>query len=270
VRYDQPELRDRLASEYALGTLRGRARDRFERLLRDDRALRDVVSEWQERLTPLAHGLDPVEPPPALLARIEKSIGLAPAAASARAEPATSRAHGRSAPAKSPTPLSRPGARPASAEPSFWQRLFGMPQLGMLAAGLVIGIGVATIAPLLLQPGEEATAQLPQSYAGILSDADGNATMLVTSLRHGKIAQIKVVRPIKVTAGQTLLLWALVPNEAPFLLGGVPASGKGTLRLPGESDQLLSKVTTLAVAVATNAPTPPTEFLIKGPCAKFW
>src|SRR5258708_19773527 len=83
VRYDRPELRDRLASEYALGTLHGGARRRFERLLVNDRALRDAVAEWQERLAPLVEGLDPVAPPPALLGRIEKSIGIAPASARA-------------------------------------------------------------------------------------------------------------------------------------------------------------------------------------------
>lgn len=35
MNYRNPERIDRLAAEYALGTLRGPARRRFERLLRD-------------------------------------------------------------------------------------------------------------------------------------------------------------------------------------------------------------------------------------------
>jgi len=42
-----------LASEYALGTLQGRARRRFERSLKDDPQLRALVNRWQDRLAPL-------------------------------------------------------------------------------------------------------------------------------------------------------------------------------------------------------------------------
>ena len=273
MRYDRPELIDRLAAEYALGTLHGGARRRFEKLLVTNRALRDAVSAWQDRLAPLGDGLEPVTPAPALLAKIEQSIGISSAGlagAAARAGSNTRAGSDSSRPASTST---RPASRAATAEPSFWQRLFGMPQLGMMAAGLVLGIGVATLAPMLLQKGgEEATAQLPQSYAGILSDNEGRATMLVSSLRHGKIADIKVLRPITVPAGKKLMLWAVPPaaEGPPFQMGEVPASGKGRIQLSGTSEQLLSKVTTLAVSIEPGAGAPPSEFILKGPCAKFW
>ena len=55
--------RHALAAEYVLGTLRGRARRRFEELLRDDRALAGVVSVWEAWVTPLAESIEPVAPP---------------------------------------------------------------------------------------------------------------------------------------------------------------------------------------------------------------
>jgi anti-sigma-K factor RskA len=61
-RYTNPQLRDRLASEYVLGTLRGRARDRFAALLRSDYDLRRTVAAWEERLTPMAAAADKIEP----------------------------------------------------------------------------------------------------------------------------------------------------------------------------------------------------------------
>ena len=51
--YRNPQLRDKLAAEYVVGTLRGRARARFQALLRYDPDLRRIVEEWEARLTPL-------------------------------------------------------------------------------------------------------------------------------------------------------------------------------------------------------------------------
>lgn len=63
MRYDDPRLRDRLAAEYVLGTLRGQARARFQSLMRYDGALRSVVKDWEERLTPLAQAGTDIAPP---------------------------------------------------------------------------------------------------------------------------------------------------------------------------------------------------------------
>ena len=71
----KPELRERLAAEYALGTLRGRARERLKRWMRDDPELAREVAKWEARLAPLAHAVAPVAPPArvwnALQARLE-------------------------------------------------------------------------------------------------------------------------------------------------------------------------------------------------------
>jgi anti-sigma-K factor RskA len=80
----KPELRDRLAAEYVLGTLRGRARARLQRWLADDAELRAAVSAWEARLAPLAQGVAPLAPPAALWRRIEARL-------EARLEPARPR-----------------------------------------------------------------------------------------------------------------------------------------------------------------------------------
>lgn len=61
---DHPDLCDRLAAEYVLGTLHGGARRRFEGWLHGDAALRRTVNEWQGRLVPLVEFAPPQEPPP--------------------------------------------------------------------------------------------------------------------------------------------------------------------------------------------------------------
>ena len=81
--YKNPELRDRLAAEYVLGTLRGRARARFESLARYDPALRDLVAGWEARITPLSHAADAIAPPPRVWQAVSRRIAGAGRGASA-------------------------------------------------------------------------------------------------------------------------------------------------------------------------------------------
>ena len=62
MNYLLPERLDRLAREYALGTLAGPARRRFERLLRQTPAAMRAVGAWQERLGGLAGAVPPMQP----------------------------------------------------------------------------------------------------------------------------------------------------------------------------------------------------------------
>jgi anti-sigma-K factor RskA len=72
--YKSPELREKLASEYVIGTLRGRARARFQALLRYDPDLRRTVAEWEARLTPLAAAAGEIAPPPRVWRAVARRI----------------------------------------------------------------------------------------------------------------------------------------------------------------------------------------------------
>ena len=74
MNYRNPELIDKLAGEYVLGTLRGLARKRFERLAADDATIRLHIREWEERLMALSNSLPDVEPPPRVWRAIEARI----------------------------------------------------------------------------------------------------------------------------------------------------------------------------------------------------
>ncbi len=62
MNYLLPERLERLAREYALGTLAGPARRRFERVLRQAPAAMRAVGAWQERLGALAGGVPAMQP----------------------------------------------------------------------------------------------------------------------------------------------------------------------------------------------------------------
>jgi anti-sigma-K factor RskA len=71
------ELVDRLASEYVLGTLRGRARRRFERWLVSPQ-VKGMVTAWEERLAGLEPPLEKVTPPATVWRGIEGRLELRP------------------------------------------------------------------------------------------------------------------------------------------------------------------------------------------------
>jgi anti-sigma-K factor RskA len=72
--YKNPELRDRLAAEYVLGTLTGQARSRFQSLMRYDRDLRQVVVDWEARLVPLALAASEIAPPARVWRALDQRI----------------------------------------------------------------------------------------------------------------------------------------------------------------------------------------------------
>lgn len=63
-----------LAAEYALGTLRGAARQRFARRLLQEPELAAEVGRWQHALAELDHNVKPVTPPQAVWQRLAHSL----------------------------------------------------------------------------------------------------------------------------------------------------------------------------------------------------
>src|SRR3954462_4995149 len=80
--YRRPQLIEPLAAQYVLGTLRGRARLRFARLMRSDPSVAAAVAEWEGRLLPLLEALPPVQPPATVWSSILERIQGRTAAAS--------------------------------------------------------------------------------------------------------------------------------------------------------------------------------------------
>ena len=74
MNYNNPELLDRLASEYVLGTLRGGARRRFEQVLRELPEAKAAVTDWENRLAGLSSVLPDEQPSPRVWQHIEQRI----------------------------------------------------------------------------------------------------------------------------------------------------------------------------------------------------
>ncbi|MGY8875967.1 MAG: anti-sigma factor [Pseudoalteromonas sp.] len=62
MNYNKPELLDALAGQYVLGTLRGLARKRFQRLLLNSNQAREATIMWEQNLNNLASAITPQTP----------------------------------------------------------------------------------------------------------------------------------------------------------------------------------------------------------------
>jgi len=72
---DEPDDRETLAAEHALQLLSGEELRAAAALEADDPAFAQQVARWRGRFAPLLGEVEPVEPPDALLQRIERATG---------------------------------------------------------------------------------------------------------------------------------------------------------------------------------------------------
>lgn len=240
-----PELLDRLAAEYALGTMRGGARRRVARALATEPAWAQAVMAWQQRLLPLDRRVAPLPAGDALWARIERQAFGGPAAAA-------------------------PAPGPVAAVQRWWQRLLAPVPAGALALGLLMG----SLGPGLwqqLQGGAE--TQLPESYVGVLATAEGQPGLIVSSLRRGRVVDFKQLTPVAVPPGQTLFLWSLDAKGVAQPIAALPAGRFVSLPLPQPAEALFQRAVELAVSVETAGTTPAQPsgaYVYRGLCGKLW
>lgn len=226
-----PELADRLAAAYALGTLRGGARRRFETLARQSPGLRARALSWQERLAAMTELQTGEDPSPNVWKRIE--IALRQEASPARA-----------------------AARPRADAPAFWRRAAWA---GAFAG--VLGFTLAGYAAWQLQGASEIR------YVAMLQDAQAEPALLVTFDARQRTLTLRRLGGFREGPGRALELWALPQGGAPRSLGLLERDG--VVRLPARIDAL-REVPALAVSLepAGGAPAgggPTGPVLFKGP-----
>ncbi len=239
MNYLRPELLDRLAREYALGTLAGRARRRFASVMRGSAEARQAVLAWQERLAVLELSHLPLQPPVGNWAGIEGRL-----------------------------------FGSAELKRSWWQSMARWRPgraLGGVAAGVLVAVLTLRSAPQWAGL-EESSEALPQSYVGLLHDEQDKPMVLASSRRHGKQLTLKVLAPLNLPQGMAARLWAVPKSGAPFLLGTLPAKGSAAIEMADTSEKLLFNVPRLGVTVEPEGSpaASPGAFVLTGSCVKLW
>jgi len=213
-----PDLVDKLAAEYAVGTLRAGARRRFEQILRHDDAVRATVERWQRYLADLPALQPATAPLPEILCRVEVQLGW-----------------------REPTP----------ARKALWQRIWqgtgfwrGATAVAAVVAAVAIGLSLRLAQQLRDAPVANAVA--------VLQDAQAQAAVLVTwDARTGTLS-LKRLDATPLNTEQALQLWALPPGGHPQSLGVIGHQRAVRLTVA----QPLRQVPALAISVEPRGGSP--------------
>ncbi len=225
-----PELLDRLAAAYALGTLRGGARRRFEALAREHAPVRAAALLWQSRLVSVNELQTPAQPAPAVWTRIDNLV---------RAE-------------RDRTAMDAARQDSPAVKGGWWRSLplwRGASAAGALSAVVAVVTAVGLRDDLGSQIGQlqAQLATTPQvRYVAVLNDDQSSAAMLVTFDPKQQRLTLQRVSGFQEAADKSLQLWALPPGGAPRSLGVL--SNEQLLQLAaGERD--VSGVPALAISL---------------------
>ena len=233
---NKPELLERLASSYALGTLRGGARRRFEALAREQAPLRAAALVWQTRLASMNELQPPSVPSPAVWTRIDNLLQGQLDAQTMQARQSAGR-----------------DTSSAVANPSGWLRSLTLWRAVSAAGALATVLAVVTGLTLREQLGSEIhqlQARLQSTphieYVAVLADVKSDASMLVTFDPKSNKLTLQRVGNFQEPGDRSLQLWALPPTGGPKSLG-VLGSDKVLRLTAAEGD--VREVPTLAISL---------------------
>ena len=197
--YSRPEVADRLAAEYVLGTLRGSARRRFETLLLSHPLLRRSVAGWEARLAPYAQPVLPVTPPDSVWHRIESQLfDAAP--------------RQRAGPAATPRRL------------RWWEALGLWQGVAMASLAAAIGLGMlASRSPVVGPPIVIVLGNNPETAQTL------NASFVASVGADGRSLVLRPINAVPLATGRALELWAVPAQGAPRSLGLVRPDGATTV-----------------------------------------
>lgn len=227
-----PQLLDRLAAEYALGSLQNGARRRFETQARTEPSVQAAALVWQARLAGLNELQPSVSPDPVVWQRIDNLVYAEQAQHAQRAVRSASVA----------TPERATGWRSLA----LWRTLAFS---GVLATVLVVlNTGQlerrhsATVASL--QSRLDAAPLI--EYVAVLSGRPEDKPILVQFDPKSRQLTLKRAGSAGVAGDKSLQLWALVADQAPRSLGVL---GDAPVERISASADAVSNVPTLAISL---------------------
>ena len=229
-RYQNPELFERLAMEYAIGIMHGGARRRFETLMERHLYLRATTEAYEHKFARLAELLPEEQPSPRVWKKIEKQTH------------------------------QQANQQKGTVSAPWWQSL----QAKMM--GLAASIIFAVSALFVLLPTTTVSAD---GYVAVLESPE-KVPMAMATAKEGDGIQVKLMDDMDVPSNMELKLWCLPKKagEKPMMMGVLAKSGQSKIKINKKIWQGLADVSALAISLepvtAKNTDGPEGKVLYQG------
>lgn len=218
-RYQKPELFERLAMEYSLGTLKGGARRRFESLMKQYPYIAATVESHDLNFASLVELLPETKPDALVWKNIEVEIN--------RQKPLKQSYH-------DPKHVYHDESTGVTA--SLWQVFMNK---GLVAAMLLLVLSSAFMLKLGNIP--DATA-----FSATLMSAETNKPMAVVQVaKNNMMMTIELMEPVMVPDGMKAVFWCIANDKSK------PMMNMGTLATQGMTEKKLQKSSWKGIAEAS-------------------
>jgi len=238
-RYQNPEVFELLAMEYAVGSLQGRARQRFEALMETHFYLQATVDAYEAKFANLVELLPEKQPSNQVWNNIEAHI-------------------------KESSKVTAKATSSQEEKTSWWQISFFKQGLGMAMMAMIVS------AVLLFNPMTDHSGAIA-SYTAVMESSDTkNDFMAVTKIQKSDMKlSIDIMKPMYIDDGMELTLWCQPKaGGKPMKMGTISETGKTELTISEEEWKNLADVGQLQVSLEMkgmpNITKPSKKILLKG------
>ncbi len=215
-RYQNPDVFEPLAMAYALGTLQGRARARFEQLMVRHFYLRVVTEAYEQQFAGLVDLLPSEAPSAAVWQRLETELGLEQAAG-------------------------KVAAKPAKQAPKWlaWSEWFHWPAMAFASV-------LAAVLTVLIMNNVE-----PDAYVARLESVTAERFALASVSKKEMAIKVAMAGELEMDEGLQPTLWCLSkkPGEKPIRMGVLNASGQTQLPINADTFRGLGEVSRLLITL---------------------
>lgn len=233
-RYQDPEVFEQLAIEYAAGSLQGRARKRFEVLMDTHFYLRATVDAYESKFANLVELLPDETPSNKVWNNIEAHIEKASIESSSE-------------------------AKARWWQTSFFKQSFSMAMMAMIVTAV-----------LFFNPMTDHQPGAIASYSAVMESEKSGEPMAVTKIMKSDMKlSIDIMKPMTIADGMVLTLWCQPKKGGkPVKMGTISKSGKSELSISKSEWKNLESIGSLAVSVEkagkVNLTEPTGQIILKG------